>query len=245
MQKSHHLSHSLYHNLGYWFLLLIVLVVAGFYTSYFTVIFQPTAAIIHIHFTLMVLWIAMLIAQPFLIKYKKLSHHRLLGKISYVLVPLVLVSGFLMIRRSYYHSINDLHMNAAQAAGYQAIAIFWLLLFMVFYCLAVINRRKTTAHARYMVATALTLLGATMDRVILFDFKLEKLPASIPIESAAFLAADVVLALLLVMDYKAKRPTKTLWMCLLIYLIGQVLYFTIPATDGWQHLVALLMKPEP
>ena len=71
--------YNVYYNLGYWFLLLIVLVIAGFYTSYFTVFFQPHATIIHIHFTLMTLWIAMLITQPFLIKYKKLAIHRMLG----------------------------------------------------------------------------------------------------------------------------------------------------------------------
>lgn len=42
----------------------------GFYTSYFSVFFQPTAPLIHIHFTLMVLWITMLIARPFFIHYE-------------------------------------------------------------------------------------------------------------------------------------------------------------------------------
>ena len=87
--------HNLYYNQGYWFLLLIVLVIARFYTSCFAVFFQPHASIIHIHFMLMVLWIAMLITQPFLIKYKKLALHRMLGKISYILVPLALTSAFL------------------------------------------------------------------------------------------------------------------------------------------------------
>lgn len=56
MQK----ADNFYYNLGYWFLLLVVLVFAGFYTSYFAVFFQPTAPIIHIHFILMVLWITMM-----------------------------------------------------------------------------------------------------------------------------------------------------------------------------------------
>jgi DMSO reductase anchor subunit len=245
MQKSLNSNSTLYQNLGYWFLLLIVLVVAGFYTSYFAVFFQPTAPIIHIHFTLMVLWIAMLITQPFLIKYKKLALHPMLGKVSYMLVPLVLFFGFLMIRRSYYNSIDNLHQSAAQAAAFQAIALYWLLMFMVFYCLAIINRRKTMAHARYMVATALTLLGATIDRIIFFGLEMEKLPASIPIEVAAFFVADLVLALLLWKDYKQKRPTQPLWICLLSFLVGQVLFFTIPSTEGWQHVVAFLLKPTP
>ncbi|MGZ5246809.1 MAG: hypothetical protein ACXWCR_06875, partial [Flavitalea sp.] len=99
---------SVYNNLGYWFLALIILVFAGFYSTYISVILEAQAPIIHIHFILMALWIAMLITQPFLIKYKKRDLHRKLGKVSYVLVPLVLISAFLMIRYSYYHAIIDL-----------------------------------------------------------------------------------------------------------------------------------------
>jgi hypothetical protein len=140
MQK----SYNIYYNLGYWFLLLILLVLAGFYSSYFLVFFQPSPLITHVHFTLMTLWIAMLIVQPFLIKYKKVAIHRKLGKVSYLLVPLVLVSGFLMIRLSYYRVLDDLHQKAAaglnqfnneqilkQAAAYEAIAFFWLFLCVV------------------------------------------------------------------------------------------------------------------
>lgn len=101
-----------YYNLGYWFLVFIVLAFAGFYTTYFTRIFEPTPAIIHIHFVLMALWLAMLIAQPFLIKYKKLQLHRLLGKVSYILVPLVLITGFILTRNEYYRKIAKLSEEA-------------------------------------------------------------------------------------------------------------------------------------
>ncbi|MEO5997731.1 MAG: hypothetical protein ABIN89_13410, partial [Chitinophagaceae bacterium] len=77
MQK----SFNLYHNLGFWFLSLIVLLFTGFYTSYFSVFFQPKAGLIHVHFTLEVLWMAMLITQPFLIKYKQRAIHKTVGKI--------------------------------------------------------------------------------------------------------------------------------------------------------------------
>jgi hypothetical protein len=247
-----------YHDLGYWFLLFVLLVFAGFYTSYFSILLQPKPAIIHIHFTLMALWIAMLITQPFLIKFKKLAIHRLLGKISYVLVPLVLSSGFLMIRYSYYHFIDGLQQQTVegqdqfskdqilqQAAVYEAIAFLYFTWFLLFYSLGVYNRRRTPVHSRYMLATALTLLGPTVDRIMFFVFKLEKLPGSIPIESVSFFIADVLLTILLLKDYKNKRPTKTLWTCLLIYLTGQLLYFTVPGTDLWQQFVTFIMKPAP
>ena len=247
--------YNIYYNLGYWFLLLIVLVFAGFYKSYFVVFFQPHAPIIHIHFVLMVLWIVMLITQPFLIKYKKFAIHRMLGKISYVLVPLVLASAFLMIRYSYYNFVVDLNQKAVQglhqftndqvlqhAAVYEAIAFFYLFSFATFYSLAILNRRKMAVHARYMMATALALLGPTVDRIVFFYLKL---PAYIPYELPSLIIIDILLALLLLKDYKDKRPTKTLWICLLIYGFGQVLYFTIPHTNAWQNFVTFIMKPGP
>src|SRR5689334_12487562 len=100
-----------YHNSGYWFLSLIVLVFAGFYYTYFTVPINARPVIIHIHFTLMMLWIAMLIIQPFLIKYKKRSLHKLVGKLSYLLVPLTLFFSFLVIRLEYYRRIKEFHFQ--------------------------------------------------------------------------------------------------------------------------------------
>lgn len=252
MQK----SYNIYQNLGYWFLLLIVLVIGGFYSSYFTKLFDDHPPIIHIHFILMMLWIAMLIAQPFMIKFKKLSIHRTLGKVSYVLVPLVLVSAFLMIRLSYYRVIAVAKASALQtlneltnlqilqqAADIQAIAFFYFLWFLIFYILAVVNRRRSSVHARYMVATALTLLGPTVDRIMFFVFNLEFLPGGISSMWVSFILIDMVLGFLLIKDYKNNRPTKTLWVCLLIYIPGQILHFAVLGNDWWREFMALLMLP--
>ncbi|MGZ8551600.1 MAG: hypothetical protein ACXWV2_13100 [Chitinophagaceae bacterium] len=247
---------NIYHNLGYWFLSLIVLVFAGFYTTYFSVFFQPRPAVIHIHFTLMALWIAMLITQPFLIKYKKRSLHRLVGKISYVLVPLVLLFSFLMIRVGYYRYVNELQEQVAKGLNHFTdaeilklaadgpIAIFYFSWFALFYILAIINRRKSSVHARYMVATALTLLGPTVDRIIMIPLQTENI-GFIPAYVIAFLIADIVLVILLIKDYKTKKPIKTLATCLAIYITGQVLYFVVPRFDWWPDFMAFIMKPVP
>lgn len=251
-------SYNLYHNLGYWFLLFIVLVFAGFYHTYFSVLFQPTKSVIHIHFVLMAIWIAMLIVQPFLIKYKKLSLHRLIGRISYVLVPLLLFTSFILIRNEYYDSIADLEERIVpgqisldqgeilkQAAAQQGIALVYFIWFLVFYVLAIKNKKKSPVHARYMLATSLSLLGPTIDRMIFFVFKMDKLPGSLPIELVAFCMADAILAVLLLKDYRENKSTKTLLTALLIYILGQVIFFSLPGTQIWQIFTELIMKPAP
>lgn len=250
MQK----SYNLYHNLGYWFLLLILLVFAGFYVTYFSVLLQPRRAVIHIHFLLMALWIIMLIVQPFFIKFKKIRWHRAVGKFSYVLVPVLLLFAFLTMRYSYYQFLGG-QMNKAgglrdhallsAAASNQAIAIFYLLWFGIFYVLAVINRKKSLIHSRYMLATALTMLGPTVDRILFFQLHLVRVFGVIPIEAVAFFTADVLLAILFLKDYRSRKPVKTLGICLVIYLAGQVLFFTAPGSGWWTSFVTLIMKPAP
>lgn len=251
-------SYNLYHNLGYWFLLFIVLVFAGFYHTYFSVLFQPVKPVIHFHFVLMAIWIAMLIVQPFLIKYKKPALHRLIGRISYVVVPLLLFTTFILIRNEYYDSISDLEKRIVpgqsplstaeilkQAAAQQGLALFYFIWFLVFYLLAIKNKKKSSVHARYMLATSLSLLGPTVDRMIFFVFKMDKLPGSLPIELVAFCMADAVLAVLLLKDYRENRPVKILLTALFIYIIGQALYFSLPGSQIWQTFIELIMKPAP
>ena len=94
-----------------------------------------------------------------------------------------------------------------------------------------------------MLATALALLGPTVDRILFFVFNLSEFPFGIPIEAMAFFIADLILLLLLWKDYKNKRPTKTLLICLCISLAFQILYFTVPSTNVWKELVSFLMRP--
>ncbi|HEY6438104.1 MAG TPA: hypothetical protein VIY47_16050 [Ignavibacteriaceae bacterium] len=247
---------NLYHNLGYWFLSFIVLVVAGFYTSYFSVIFQPTPIIIHIHFALMMLWVVMLITQPFLIKYNKRALHRLIGKISYVLVPLVLIFSYLMLRMGYYSYFEELHQDAAKGLNKFTdteiliksadfpIALFYLIWLALFYSLAILNKRNSAIHARYMLAASLTLLGPTVDRALAINFHVENI-WFIPVYAVSFFMADMVLAILLIKDYRNKKPVKTLSICLLIYITGQALYFILPKLSWWPYFMEFIMKPAP
>ncbi len=254
MQK----KYNVYPNLGYWFLLIIPLLVGGFYNSYFSILFQPKPTIIHIHFTLMALWIMMVITQPFFIKFKKLHLHRLVGKCSYVLVPLLLLSTIFIIRYSFYAGIDRLmsgSIHAATPVSYEeaakisategAIGTVYFLWLTTFYILAIINRRPSPVHARYMLATALTVLGPTVDRIFFIVFKLETFPFGIPVYAGAFFLEVGILGLLLWKDYQHKKPTRTLWTALLIYLVGQILFFTMKDTAYWQQLFISIMKPTP
>ena len=255
MQKTYDLYKR---GIAYWYLLLIPLIGWGFYQSYFTTLFTPRASIIHVHFVFMMIWAAMLVTQPFLIRYKKLAIHRTIGKISYVVMPLLLITGFFLIRFVYYRDLNHLNLQVRQGSGQPnssqivqqvadntRIILFYLFWLGFFYFRAIRNRRTTSVHARYMVAASLTMIGPTVDRILFFTFGIEKFFGVIPQESLSFLLQDIILAGLLIYDYRNKKPIKTLWICLLVYLVGQFLYFFVKGKDFWETFVSFIMQPAP
>lgn len=243
-----------YYNLGYWFLLLIVFSFGGFYYTYFTKLFEPTPAIIHTHFVFMALWVLMLIVQPFLIK-KKLSVHRILGKASYVLVPLVLLTAWLLTRDEYYRKIDRFQNDAVKgvnnlsefeilkAASVNPAALFGVIWFATFYLLAIKYRKQSTKHARYMLATALVLLSPPLDRIIAINFGI-KTVAGISSYFISFLIINLVLSVLLFFDFKNKKETKTLSTCLLIFIIGQLSFYILPNFDWWAIFMETVMMPK-
>lgn len=247
-------SYNIYHNLGYWFLLFIVLVITGFYQSYFKDFFEPKTRLVHAHFALMSIWILMLIAQPFLIKYKKLKWHRANGKLSYVVVPLVMLSSYLMMRTNYLAYADRLSEEVSrgtkslkQAAIYQeagsifALPFFYFLVMGILYSLAIINKKRSNIHARYMMATSLTLLGPTVDRTIAFNFDISHFFGVIPIESFAFFLADLILIILLFRDWKHGRTVKPLLISLILFVTGQILYFTATNTSAWSWILQRIL----
>lgn len=92
-----------YKNIVYFFLVISVIIFAGFYKSYFGLFpaFVAIKTIHHIHAFTLLLWLALLIIQPILIRQKKYKWHRILGKVSYVLVPLIFIFMLLVYKNQY------------------------------------------------------------------------------------------------------------------------------------------------
>ena len=142
-----------YRYLGYFFLLLIPLIYAGFYKSYFQSF--PFAKNIHVfehlHAFIASIWVLILIVQPFLILNNKTAIHRKVGKLSYIVFPLLIVS--------FVPQIVKIIRTEDMANLFFPLGDGVLLI--AFYSLAIYNRKTTSKHMRYMIASALVLLGPT------------------------------------------------------------------------------------
>lgn len=85
-----------FRNVVFGFIAVLVVLVAGFWESYFSVLFQGMHPTHHFHGITMLAWVLLLITQAALVRKRRFRLHRMTGRISYVLAPLVVVSGVLV-----------------------------------------------------------------------------------------------------------------------------------------------------
>lgn len=78
------------------FLALLVVLVAGFWKTYFAVLFQGLDRTHHFHGIVMLAWVLLLINQAWLARKGRFDIHRVTGKISCILGPLVVISGIVV-----------------------------------------------------------------------------------------------------------------------------------------------------
>jgi hypothetical protein len=113
----------------------------------------------HLHALTATLWMLMLVAQPLAIRTKRLALHRRLGRSSYALAPLVLMS-MVLLAHSKTHGLS-----VAQNVGIY-VPLSLTALFALSYALGIYTRRTVALHARFMVCTALTLIDPVLVRMM-------------------------------------------------------------------------------
>lgn len=246
---------TIYPNLGYWLMLFVFAAFAGFYVTYFSKLFDAFPSIVHIHFAFMSTWMVLAITQPLIIKYKKFALHKKLGKVSYLLLPLVLITSFLMMRHSYQNQLDLLIANIGAGlesmtfeeglillGSYQAIGFVYLIWLATFYSLAIYNKKNPRIHARYMIATVLTFIGPTLDRILYYLFDIPFILPGIPAEYASFFLIDLLLSYLIIRDVRKGKNFTPFTYALGIYILFQVLYTLIPNTTPFSNFVNFLLN---
>ncbi len=151
---------------GYYFVALFALVIVGFWPSYFAKFFDGTADFtfyFHFHAFFATLWVFMLIAQPILIRKKKFELHRKIGKLSYVLVPLIFISIILLAHSTLRGPKENLGLELW-------VPFKDLLIFAIGYGIAIKYRHTMVIHARGMIVAGIVLIEPALVRLILYVF---------------------------------------------------------------------------
>jgi hypothetical protein len=214
-----------YKNTGYFFLILVVLVAFGFYKPYFALFpdfNRSFNTIVHIHATALLLWVVLLVVQPLLIRNNKFAAHRSLGKFTYFLVPVIIISSVFVIKKQYNEAI-ELKMTSRESFRTLLIPISEIFFFSFFYLLAIINKRNVALHMRYIICSALVLITPSLARVTGFWFDAEQLYSYI----LTFLVIDIILIMLIAFDLKKRTNYRPYVIALVFFLIFQIWWYAI------------------
>lgn len=146
----------------------------------------------HVHALFGLLWLALLLAQPLLVRARKIALHRAVGRAGVAVgIGFVVTSVLLTHHRA---SRMDAELFAREGFGFY-LPLVMAALFAAAFALALIWRRVTPLHGRYMAATALTLVDPVLARLLFFYAP--PLPAPLLYQMPAFTIIVVVLLALL------------------------------------------------
>jgi len=227
----------MYKNSGVYFIGLLILSIIGFWQSYFSKIsgyfdfanieFDSINGYVHFHAITMLLWIAMLVTQAFLIRFNKRSLHKYIGKLSYALVPFLIVSLILLahsqiVIKEYGISYSRLYVLFLQLS--------LLVIFIIAYGLAIFYRKKPSHHARYMICTSLTLIDPAVARI-----PLDLPPLPFDYQVLTFSIMDLILILLIIVERKQQHGREVFPIMLVVFLFFQWLNLTWTKSNIWDN----------
>ena len=209
-----------YRYITVFFIVFFLCAIVGFWNSYFTKIFDQENYRMHTHGMALILWLVMLIIQPYLIRTKKVKLHRMLGKFSYLLVPILVLTTLDLLK----YSISKTGQLGNIGCFFVALVINALIAYLIFYGLAIYHKRKANIHARYMICTAFPMFTPITDRIIGNYFP--SLAAYVPtidtmpvVPVIGFLMADLMLVGLSIWDIRSNKRWNVFPPALLILLL--------------------------
>lgn len=147
-----------YKNVYFIFWGVLIIAFIGFYKTYFSLFpnFEGLKTIHHFHAFMILSWIASLIIQPILIRKGQIKWHRIMGKVSYVQIPLLILSIILMVRNGQLREQNLQNLSFSFSDTTY---------FLLMYGLAIWNKSNTPFHIRYMVLTVLPFINPAFSRI--------------------------------------------------------------------------------
>jgi hypothetical protein len=191
-------------------LVFLALMVWAFWPSYFTRLFEQPSLWFHAHGIVLTLWGVMLVVQAQLIRTGRRALHRWLGRASYVLAPAVVVVSLLFVHYRVAGALRGARVLPPVALHFLALTLIALVVFAVFYALAIYFRRDAQVHARWMGCTVFALFTPVTDRLIGAHFRalielVPRIDGSPILPAAGFALADLLLLVLAAWDWRANR----------------------------------------
>jgi hypothetical protein len=156
------------YRLGHYYVGFVLLVVlAGFWASYFAPLRSPMPLAFHVHAATASSWLLLLIAQSVAIHQRQNALHKVMGKASFALFPL-LILGFAMIinvsadRYAAHEGEFIAYAGPSFGIGMSVAIAAYLTLFYQ----SLKHRRNVRLHAGYLLATPMILFESPFSRAM-------------------------------------------------------------------------------
>jgi hypothetical protein len=220
-----------YKNISLFFGAVLTVVFIGFFKTYFSLFphFEGINGIKHVHALLFLSWFALLIIQPILIKNKKTEAHRLIGKGTYILVPLICIATYILAKAQYDRELTQFPKTVA-VTNLTIFSLLQLSIFVLFYFFSLINKKNTPFHIRYMVVTSLVLMDPGLGRAFIIWGGMPFLEGIL----WNFILTDFILLALLVYDIVKGKPYKPYLIALIVLVLSHLIWYYLPTTVVWQ-----------
>jgi len=203
---------------------LLLLAIPAFWPTYFSPPRYEADWHVHVHGIALFSWAILLIVQPALIASGRYGVHRALGKVSYFLAPVIVVSTVLLAHYRLHASeptFDQLYFLCVQAA--------LMTIFAVAYAQAIRWRRSPGLHARYMVCTALAMVDPIVARLIFFNTGID-IPWT---QIVTYLLVDAILLALWWRDRRAGMEARVFPAMLTLFVLLELPTFFLPHMPAW------------
>ena len=212
---------------GPYFAGLLTVALIAFWPSYLSKLGSSTVYT-HLHALTATSWILMLIAQPILVRTGRVSWHRMLGRISYGFVPVVLLSMILLAHSRITGLEGETFVGQTYVLWLQASLVA---VFALSYALAVLKRRDMQLHARFMILTGFTLIDPVVVRLMLW---IDSAP-SWNYQWFTFGLTDLVILSLIWLERDVRRGRLVFPTMLGVFIIAQMpAVLQLTSTTSWQ-----------
>ena len=214
----------MYRSSVFYFAALLALAIPAFWQTYFFPPKYETDWHVHLHGLAMFGWVVLMIVQAALIRARHPAIHRSLGKVSYGLMPLIVLSTLLLAgyRLRQKIDVDTLYFLYVQLSLIAMLAVSWTL--------AMTNRRRPQVHMRYMACAALALVDPIVARILFFYGGMD-FPAT---QVVTYGLVDAMLVALALHD-RANNPAIRVYPRMLgLFVIAQLPTFFLYKLPAWQ-----------
>jgi hypothetical protein len=209
----------------WWMALLLAATLPAFWPTYFMAPpYKADFLHVHLHGVAMFAWMVLLLAQAGLIRAGLRPLHRALGKVSYGLVPVIVVSTLLLAHYRLRQGTPD-----AELLYFFYVQGALLAAFVFAYVQAIRHRHDPALHMRYMLGTALAVIDPILARILVVYFGI--VPPMMQVMTYALVLG--VLAALWVRS-NGLRWRSAYGALLAVFAVALLPTFFVPQTAAWR-----------